>query len=120
MLRSTLKQLCIKYESSFSHDKLEKVALTQRYDDGIKKKNCTTFTGEYGIELLLYVEDRFRAVCHQLDFIDGDELFNNFEEIFLIVAEEKWTNLVQNLTAQQRTPQEFDRKMEWFQNQWTF
>ena len=89
MLRSTLKQPCIKYEPTFKHEDLEKVSLMQRYDDGTKKKNCPTFTGEHGIESLLYVEDRYRGVCRQLEFTDGDEIFDNFEEVVLETAEEK-------------------------------
>ena len=102
MLRSTLKQPCIKYEPTFKHEDLEKVSLMQRYDDSTKKKNCPTFTGEYGIESSLFVEDRYRAVCRQLEFTDGDELFDNFEKGVLNTAEERWTNLVQNLTVAQK------------------
>ena len=40
-----------------------------------KKKNCPTFTGEHGIESLLYVEERFRAVSRQLEYNTGEELF---------------------------------------------
>ena len=79
-----------------------------------KKKNCPTFTGEHGIESLLYVEDRFRAVSRQLEYNTGEELFDNFEEIVMNTAEEKWMNLTQHLQPAQKTPQQFDSSLEEF------
>ena len=108
MLRTTLKQPCMQYKPTFEHEKLEKVALIQVYDGMTKKKKCPTFTGEFGIESLLYVEDRYRAVSRQLDYTTGAELFDNFEEVVLNTAEEKWMNLVQNLTPAEKTPARFD------------
>ena len=89
MLRSTLKQPCIPYESAFQYEKLEKVSLIQRYVDMAEKKNYPTFTGEHVIESLLYVEDRFRAVSGQLEYNTGEYLFHNFEEAVMNRAEKK-------------------------------
>ena len=65
---------CIEYESKFQHSKLEKVELMQTWDNGTKsKKKCPVFTGENGIEALLYVEDRFNSIYRQLENNEGEE-----------------------------------------------
>ena len=87
----------MQYKPTFEHEKLEKVTLIQVYDDMTKKKNCPIFTGEFGIESLLYVEDHYHAVSRELEYTTGEELFDNSEEVVLNTTEEKWTNLVQNI-----------------------
>ena len=82
--------------------------MTQTYQDGTtKKKKCPIFSGEYGIEALLFVEDRFNSICRQLQFTDGSELFDNFEESVSNKAESKWEVLTRNIPANLRTPQRF-------------
>ena len=54
-----VREPCIKYDSKFEHSKLDKVELVQTWEDGTKtKKKCPVFTGDHGIEALLYVEGR--------------------------------------------------------------
>ena len=73
---------CIEYNLKVEHSKLEKIELIQTWDDGTKsKKKCPVFTGEHGIEALLYVDDRFNSICRQLEVTDGEELFDNFAEV---------------------------------------
>ena len=103
-----MREPCIKYESKFEHSKLEKIELVQSWDDGTKtKKKCPVFTGEHGIEALLYVEDRFNSICRRLEIVDGEELFDNFAKVVSNQAENKWETLTGNLTAQQKTVARF-------------
>ena len=109
------REPCIKFESSFDHSKLEKAQFTQTYDDGSsKKKKCPIFNGDNGIEALLYVEDRFNSICRQLQYTDGDELFDNFAEVVAGKAEDKWETLTVNIAPQDRTPQRFREVMDTF------
>eukprot|EP00957_Ditylum_brightwellii_P114730 8748579-Ditylum_brightwellii.AAC.1 len=53
-----LKQPCIEYEMRFKHSDLERVNLSQQYNNRTTKtKKCPVFTGAEGIEGLLYVEE---------------------------------------------------------------
>ena len=53
----SLKKPCFEYKSSFKTSKFEKVKLKQNFDNGTTKtKECPVFTGEFGIESLLYIE----------------------------------------------------------------
>ena len=115
MSGTLVREPCIEYASKFKHSKLEKVELLQTWDDGTKtKKKCPVFTGEYGIETLLYVEDRFNSICRQLEILDGEELFDNFTEVVSNQAENKWETLTGNLTPQQKTVARFRQAMDEF------
>ena len=84
------------------HSKLERLKLSQAYADGsTKTKKCPCFSGEHGIECLLYVENCFHNIARQLDFTTGVELFDNFEEVLVDTAEEKWENLVSTVPEAQ-------------------
>jgi hypothetical protein len=53
------------------------------------------FTGEHGIEALLYVEERFRKIASRtLSWTTGPELFDSFEEVLLDTALTNWEDLV--------------------------
>jgi hypothetical protein len=113
LTRAALKSNCIDYKSSFVHSELERVKITQTFADGsTKTKKCPTFLGEFGIESLLYVEERFRNFARQLLFDTGPELFDNFEEILTDSAEEKWENLVSGIGAAARTVPRFNAEMQ--------
>jgi len=89
-LRASMKAPCMEYKAKFKHSELEKVKLTQTYDDGsTKTKKAPIFTGIEGIEGLLYVEEHFRSIANTLQFEDT-ELFDNFAECLTDTAEEKW------------------------------
>ena len=109
------REPCIKFESSFDHSKLEKAQFTQTYDDGSTKKNkCPIFNGDNGIEALLYVEDRFNSICIQFQYIDGDELFDNFVKVVAGKAEDKWETMTVNIAPQNRMTQRFREVMDTF------
>eukprot|EP00957_Ditylum_brightwellii_P049850 3779185-Ditylum_brightwellii.AAC.1 len=66
---------------------MEKVKLTQSYDDGATRtKKCPVFSRTEGNEGLFYVEERFRSVSKKLTYNDGPSLFDNFEEVLQGVA----------------------------------
>jgi hypothetical protein len=112
LVRAALKRNCIDYKSPFIHSELERVKLTQTYADGsTKTKKCPRFSGEHGIESLLYIEESFRNIARQLLFDTGIELFDNFEEILTDSAEEKWENLVAGIGVAARTPARLDIEM---------
>jgi hypothetical protein len=102
----------MKYEAIFKHSDLERIKLTQSYDDGsTRTKKCPMFTGAEGIEGLLYVEERFRGIARQLNFDTGAELFNNFEEVITDTAEDKWDGIVSGIQPGDRDPARFDQAM---------
>ena len=74
-----------------------------------RPKKCPVFTGDHGIEALLYVEDRFNSICRQLEIVDGEELFDNFTEVVSNQAENKWETLTDNLTVQQKPVARFQQ-----------
>ena len=89
--------------------------MTQTYQDGTtKKKKCPIFSGEYGIEELLFVEDQFNSICCQSQFTHGFGLFDNFEELVSNKAESKREVLTRNIPANLRTPQRFRQAMDDF------
>eukprot|EP00957_Ditylum_brightwellii_P148145 11279358-Ditylum_brightwellii.AAC.1 len=70
----TLKQPCMLYQAKFTHTVMDKVKITQHYDDNsTKMKKCPIFTGVEGIEGLLYVEEWHRSLACQLQFTIGTE-----------------------------------------------
>ena len=74
--------------------------MIQTWDDGSKsKKKCPVFSGEHGIEALLYVEDRYNSICRQLEITDGEELFDNFAEVLTNQAENKWETITMNIAV---------------------
>jgi hypothetical protein len=104
----------IDYETEFEHSDLEKVKLSQQFDDRTKRvKNCPVFSGKYGLESLLYVEDRFRKVATQLTWTD-EELFIGFEEVLLDHAEDEWEDIVQGLAPADRDDDTFDACIQLF------
>ena len=82
--------------------------MIQTWDDGTNsKKKCPVFTGEHGIEALLYVEDWFNSICPQMEITDGEELFDNFTEVLTNQAENKWETITMNIPVPQRTAARF-------------
>lgn len=115
LLHAALKRPCIMYKTAFDHSELEKVKLTQGYDDGTtRSKRCPQFTGEQGIEGLLYCEHRFRSIARQFTWNEGSELFDNFEDILADNAEEEWDNLTSGIEEADRTVPRFDQTIRSF------
>eukprot|EP00957_Ditylum_brightwellii_P005452 416922-Ditylum_brightwellii.AAC.1 len=69
---ASLKEPCMKYKPTFKHSDLETIKIKQEYNDKISKtKTCTVFTGEEGIEGLLFVEELFQKIARQLGYNTG-------------------------------------------------
>ena len=108
-----IKQPCIKYKATFQHHDLDKVTLMQRYADGATvKKKYQIFTGKEGIEGLLYIEEKFRKISRQLNYDNGEELFDNWDDCLDDSAEEKWDTLVSGIANDQRTVARFNAEMK--------
>ena len=82
-----LKPPCILYDSTFKVTDLERVKLTQNFQDETKKASCPVFTGVHGIEALLHVEERFRKIARKMQWTSGDKLFEKFAEVVAVNAE---------------------------------
>eukprot|EP00957_Ditylum_brightwellii_P018009 1356970-Ditylum_brightwellii.AAC.1 len=66
------------------------------------------------MEGLLYVEEHFRSVAWQLNFTEGSELFDNFEEVLTDSAEEKWDTLTSGIDQLSRSADRFDHAIKEF------
>ena len=76
------------------------------------KKKCPTFTGKEGIEGLLYVEEKFCKISRQLNYDDGEEQFDTWNDCLDDSAEEKWDTLVSGIPNDQRTVARFNTEMK--------
>ena len=69
--------------------------------------------GEYVIEALLYVEERFRKIAvRTLSWTTGPELFNSFEEVLLDTALTNWEDLVAPIEEVDKTPEQFELTLQ--------
>eukprot|EP00957_Ditylum_brightwellii_P184383 14043997-Ditylum_brightwellii.AAC.1 len=94
---------------------MECVKLEMNYDDGMKKtRKCQRFSGKEGIEGLLFVEDRFWSVTTQLNFNQGTEFFNNWLEVLVDIAEDKWIIQVRRIAVVDCMIARFDLEMKKF------
>eukprot|EP00957_Ditylum_brightwellii_P093210 7097579-Ditylum_brightwellii.AAC.1 len=101
---ASLKELCMKYKPTFKHSDLETIKLKQEYVNGSNKtKTCPMFTGEEGIEGLLFVEEQFQKIAHELGYNTGAEIFDSFKDVLADNAEMKWDNLVSAIPAADQT-----------------
>ena len=92
-----LKPPCILYDGPFKATDLERVKLTQNFQDETKKGDCPVFTGVHAIEALLHVEERFRKIARKMQWTSGDELFEKFSEVVADNAEISWDNIIDNI-----------------------
>jgi hypothetical protein len=101
----------VKYKSTFKISELEKVKLEQSFDDGSKvKTEVPLFTGQQGLEGLVYIVDRFKDACKILDWTEGNEMFEGFAKVLQGQAYTYWVDEV--LVA---FPTEDDQMLEAFQ-----
>jgi hypothetical protein len=75
-MAASLRATIIPYKSGLVYSLLTTVELKQDFMGGSSKdKKCPVFTGEHGIEALLYVEERFRKIAtHALLWTTRPEL----------------------------------------------
>jgi hypothetical protein len=85
----------VKYKSTFKTSELEKVKLEQLFDDGSKvKTEVPLFTGQQGLEGLVYIVDRFKEACKTLQWTEGIEMFEGFPKVLQGQAYTYWTDEV--------------------------
>jgi hypothetical protein len=95
----------IDYKCSFKHESFETVKIYN--EDGKKSKICPVFSGEHGIEGLLYVESRFRTIASRFEF-DGPKYFEGFEEILQGTALTAWEMLADDVVENERNMERFE------------
>ena len=80
-MAASLRATVLPYKTQLVPSELTTVKLKQDFQGGSSKdKKCPVFTGEHGIEALLYVEERFRKIASRtLEWTTGQELFDGFE-----------------------------------------
>jgi hypothetical protein len=101
----------VKYKSTLKVNELEKVKLEQSFDDGSKvKAEVPLFTGQQGLEGLIYIVDRFKEACKRLQWTEGIEMFEEFPKVLQGQAYTYWMNEI--LTT---FPDEDDQTPETFQ-----
>ena len=103
---------CMSYKAEFEHADLESTKLKQSFtNDTTKTKYAKVFTGKYGIEALLFCEERFRKIARQFDYED-EELFDNWEDCLQDRAEDDWTTVVDGVAP--RNTANFNATMQDF------
>ena len=99
---------CLAYEMGFDPSKLEKVELVQTFVGGTKKKRKSpVFDGKTGLESLMYVVERFNVAATHLEWIEGEEMFDNFQLVLADNAQQKWTKLADAVPDAEKTPERF-------------
>jgi hypothetical protein len=113
-MAAPLRAPIILYKSELMHSVLGTVKLRQNFDDGTyKEKKCPIFTGEHGIEALLYVEERFRKLATRvLLWTTGPELFDGFEEVLLDTALSNWEDIISTIADVDKTPARFEQAIQ--------
>jgi hypothetical protein len=78
---ASLRAPVLPYKSGLIHSLLTSVKLKQKFEQGsIRDKKCPVFTGEHGIEALLYIEERLRKIASRtLLWSTGLKLFDGSE-----------------------------------------
>lgn len=102
-------RVCVKYEIGYKSEDMEKVKLTQEFDDQTKRSRETpVFSGKEGAEGLIYVYKRFKTTAKYLSFDEGVELFDNFGLCLKSTAEENWATLTDEIDDDDKTPEFFE------------
>ena len=84
---------CIDYKPSFVAKDLQKIVLKITYNDGTSKEaKCPRFTGNGGIEELLYVVERYENIALDKN-IENEMKFKYFIEILNYEPRAKWMKL---------------------------
>ena len=72
----------VKYKSTFKVKELEKGKLQQSLEDGSKiEVEVSLYTGQQGLEGLIYIVREFESACKVLDWTKGSEMFEGFTRV---------------------------------------
>jgi hypothetical protein len=95
-MAAILRAAILPYKSGLFPANLTSVKLKQQFvGRRSKDKRCPIFNGGYGIEALLYIEERFGKIAsHTLLWTTGLELFDRFEEVLINTALTNWEDLI--------------------------
>ena len=102
-------RVCAKYEIGFKSEEMEKVKLTQAFEEGATRtRKCPIFSGKEGAEGLIHVYKRFKKVAEYMQWNEGTELFGNFEMCLSSTAEENWSTLTEDVEEDDKTVEFFE------------
>jgi hypothetical protein len=113
-MSATLRAAILPYKSGFVASDLATVKLKQEFQGGsTKDKKCPVFSGEHGVEALLYVEERFRKIsARTLQWTTGAELFDGFEEVLVDTALTNWEDLILPIAEDDKTVAQFEAVLQ--------
>jgi hypothetical protein len=113
-MAASLRAAVLPYNSGLVPSLLTTVKLKQDFQGGSSKdKKCPVFTGEHGIEALLYVEERFCKIASRtLAWTMGQELLDGFKEVLLDTALMNWEDLTATIDDADKTPALFDQTLQ--------
>ena len=114
-MAASLRATVLPYKSGFLPSLLTTVKFKQDFEGGqCNEKKCPVFTGEHGIEALLYyVEERFRKIAScTLSWTTGEELSNGFEEVLIDTALTNWEDLVAPIADADKDPPHFEQTLQ--------
>jgi hypothetical protein len=96
----------VTYKSTFKISELEKVKLEQHFEDGKVKVEVPLFMRQQGLEGLVYIVDRFKDDCKELEWSEGEEMFQGFAKILQGQAYSFWCDEVLKKFPQEEQTQE--------------
>ena len=76
------------------------------------KKDNYIFDGKGGVEALLFVTEQFRKNARKLQYEEGWELFDNYEEVLQGTALDKWEQITNDIDPDDRTPERFNEVID--------
>jgi len=104
----------VAYKSTFKISELEKVKLEQSFEDGTKvKMEVPLFTGQQGLEGLVYIVDRFKDACKALDWVEGNEMFEGFSKVLQGQAYSYWVDeILSKYPGEDQSPDTFKHAVD--------
>ena len=104
----------VAYKSTFKISELEKVKLEQSFEDGTKvKMEVPLFTGQQGLEGLVYIVDRFKDACKALDWVEGNEMFEGFSKVLKCQAYSYWVDeILSKYPGEDQSPDTFKHAVD--------
>jgi hypothetical protein len=109
-MTASLRAPVLPYKSGFVPSTLATTKLKQDFVGGsvAKDKKCSNFSGEHGIEALLYIEESFRKIAScTLLWTVGPEQFNGFKEVLLDTVLTNWEDIITPISDIDKTLEHF-------------
>jgi hypothetical protein len=104
---------CIKYGYELKTNEMDSVKLEKMVQGTTRKRTVPVFAAKYGVAGLFHVIDKFNRAADKLGFTVAEK-WSEFEEVLDDTAEQKWTNHINGIAANQRTQARFDQSLSEF------